>query len=80
MINVKSVFDSVRPFLNTKWSTVEMRIEKATKEGRLYKCGYCDKLFIYLTLTLEDLSGPKLEKKPTDIRFVIDIILAMQMS
>lgn len=40
-----------------------MRIEKATKEGRLYKCGYCDKLFIYLTLTLEDLSGPKLEKK-----------------
>ena len=57
-----------------------MRIEKATKEGRLYKCGYCDKLFIYLTLTLEDLSGSKLEKKPTDVSFVIDIILAMQMS
>ena len=25
---------------------LEMRVEKAAKEGKLYKCGYCDKVFI----------------------------------
>ena len=42
VISVKSFFDSVRPFLNI----VESRVEKASKEGKLYKCGYCDKVFI----------------------------------
>lgn len=38
--------------------------------------------YLYLTHTLEDLSGPKLGKEPTDVRIVIivDVILTMKMS